>query len=139
MVYGQNPILRNSIYRNGLPWWLSGKESACQCRRQDSILGSGRSLGGGNCKPTPYICLKNIMDREVWQTAVHGVTKSWPQLSNWTYTQRTSAQLECSKSSHWAGTVGRTGPLFACGVSRAPTHVWALRASSRCLSLNSRI
>ena len=31
----------------------------------------------------PYICLKNIMDREVWQTAVHGVTKSWPQLSNW--------------------------------------------------------
>ena len=22
----------------GLPWWLSGKESACQCRRQGSML-----------------------------------------------------------------------------------------------------
>ena len=23
----------NSNYHSGLPWWLSGKESACQCRR----------------------------------------------------------------------------------------------------------
>ena len=25
-----------------------------------------------------------VMDREAWPTAVHGVTKSWTQLSNWT-------------------------------------------------------
>ena len=25
------------------PWWLHGKESACQCRRQGSIPGPGRS------------------------------------------------------------------------------------------------
>ena len=25
-----------------------------------------------------------VMDREVWHAAVHGVTKSWTQLSNWT-------------------------------------------------------
>ena len=25
-----------------------------------------------------------VMDREAWCTAVHGVTKSWTQLSNWT-------------------------------------------------------
>ena len=25
------------------------------------------------------------MDREAWRAAVHGVAKSWTQLSNWTY------------------------------------------------------
>ena len=25
-----------------------------------------------------------VMDREAWRAAVHGVTKSWTQLSNWT-------------------------------------------------------
>ena len=29
------------------PWWLSGKESTCQCRRPGSIPGLGRSPGGG--------------------------------------------------------------------------------------------
>ena len=43
----------------GLPWWLSGKESACQCRRQcpGSIPGSGRSLGEGNGNPLQYSCM----------------------------------------------------------------------------------
>ena len=27
----------------GLPWWLSGKECACQCGDTDSTLGLGRS------------------------------------------------------------------------------------------------
>ena len=30
-----------------------------------------------------------VMDREAWHTAVHGVTKSWTQLSNWTELMRT--------------------------------------------------
>ena len=25
-----------------------------------------------------------VMDREAWHAAVHGVTNSWTQLSNWT-------------------------------------------------------
>ena len=25
-----------------------------------------------------------VMDREAWRAAVHGVAKSWTQLSNWT-------------------------------------------------------
>ena len=28
-----------------------------------------------------------VMDREAWRAAVHGVTKSWTQLSNWTETE----------------------------------------------------
>jgi len=29
-----------------------------------------------------YSCLENFMDRGTWQTTVHGVSKSWTQLSN---------------------------------------------------------
>ena len=25
-----------------------------------------------------------VMDREAWRAAIHGVTKSWTQLSDWT-------------------------------------------------------
>ena len=35
-----------SIHILGIPWWLSGKESTCQCRRHrklSSISGLGRS------------------------------------------------------------------------------------------------
>ena len=32
----------------GLPWWLSGKELACNARDAGSLPGSGRSPGGGN-------------------------------------------------------------------------------------------
>ena len=34
-----------------VPWWLSGKESACNAGDVGPILGSGRSLGEGNGNP----------------------------------------------------------------------------------------
>ena len=40
-----------------------------------SIPGSGGSSGEGYGNPLQYSCLKNPMDRGVWETAVHGVTK----------------------------------------------------------------
>ena len=46
-----------------------------------SIPGSGRSLGEGNGNPLWYPCLENPMDREAQQATVHGVIKSWAQLS----------------------------------------------------------
>ena len=47
------------------------------------IPGSGRSPGGGNGNPL-YSCLGTPTDRGAWQAIVHGVTKSWTWLSNWT-------------------------------------------------------
>ena len=47
-----------------------------------SIPGSGRSPGEGNGNPHQYSCLENSMDRRAWRAMVHGVTKSWTQLSN---------------------------------------------------------
>ena len=45
------------------------------------IPGSGRFPGGGNGNPLQYSYLQNPMDRGVWWARVHGVEKSWIQLS----------------------------------------------------------
>jgi len=47
-----------------------------------SISGLGKSPGEGNSNPLEYSCPGNPMDREAWWATVHGVTKSWTQLSN---------------------------------------------------------
>ena len=67
-----------------LPWWLSGKESACKAgavEDWDWIPRSGRAPGGRHSNPLQYSCLENPMDRGAWQATVHGVTKSQAQLS----------------------------------------------------------
>ena len=46
-----------------------------------SVSGLGRSPEEGNGNLPQYSCLENSMDREVWQAAVHGITKSRTQLS----------------------------------------------------------
>ena len=70
-------------WQRGLLWWLSSKESACNVGNPHSIPGVGRSPGGGNGHPLQYSCLENPMDRGAWWATVHGVEKSWLQLSNW--------------------------------------------------------
>ncbi|CAN0513986.1 unnamed protein product [Rangifer tarandus platyrhynchus] len=62
----------------GLPRWLSGKESACQCRRgrQETWLDSwGARSGKGNGNPLQYSCLENPMDRGAWWATVHEVAR----------------------------------------------------------------
>ena len=46
------------------------------------IPGLGRFPGGGNGNSFQYSCLENPMDRGAGQATVHGVTKSWTQLSD---------------------------------------------------------
>ena len=41
-----------------------------------SILGLGRSLGGGHGIPLQNSCLENPKDRGAWQATVHEVTES---------------------------------------------------------------
>ena len=43
-------------------------------------------LGKGNGNPLQYSCLENPMDGGAWWAAVHGVTKSRTQLSDFTFT-----------------------------------------------------
>ena len=59
-----------------LPWWLIGKESACNAGVAGvtvSIPGSGRSPGGGHGNPLQYSCLENPRDRGAWRAAVYKV------------------------------------------------------------------
>ena len=62
------------------------KASAYKAEDPGSIPGSGRSSGEGNGNPLQYSCLENPMDGGAWQATVHGVAKSWTQLSNFTTT-----------------------------------------------------
>ena len=57
------------------------KESACQCKRHRFNPWVGKMLWRRKWQPLQYSCLENSMDREVWQATVHGVAKSWTQLS----------------------------------------------------------
>ena len=50
----------------------------------DLIPGLGRSPAEGNGNPLRYSCLEKPMDRGGWWATVHGVTKSWTRLSNFT-------------------------------------------------------
>ena len=59
-------------------------KSACSVGDPGSIPGLGRSPGEGNGSPLQYCNLENPMDRVVWQATVHGVTKSWTWLSDFT-------------------------------------------------------
>ena len=62
-----------------VPWWLSGKESACNAEDAGdagSIPGSGRSSGGGHGNPLQYSCLEKPVDRGAWRAAVYSVAKS---------------------------------------------------------------
>ena len=56
-------IFANDMTDKGLPWWLSGKESACNEGAISLFPGSGRSPGGGHGKSLQYSCLENPMDR----------------------------------------------------------------------------
>ena len=40
--------------REGLPWWVSGKESACNAGDPGSIPGLGKSLGEGHGNTLQY-------------------------------------------------------------------------------------
>ena len=71
----------NSSVCLDFPGGSDGKESACSAGDLGSILGLGRSPGKGHGHTLQYSCLKNFMDREAWQATVHGVAKSWTQLS----------------------------------------------------------
>ena len=62
-----------------------GKESAYNAGDLGSIPWSGGSSGERNGNPLHYSCLENPVDRGAWWATVHGVAKSWTQLSDYTF------------------------------------------------------
>ena len=82
----QTVVLLSAFYLVGFPGGSEVKVSACNVGDLGLILGSGRSPGEGNGNPLQYSCLENPMDRGAWWATVHRVTKSWTQLSDFTFT-----------------------------------------------------
>ena len=79
--YGNNQktflecYLLNIMLMNGFPGGLVHKESACNTGQLGLIPGSGRSPREGNENPLPYSCLDNSMERRVWQSTIHGISR----------------------------------------------------------------
>ena len=69
--------LKDNYSLEGFPCGSAGKESACNVRDLGSIPGLGRSSGEGKGYPLQCSGLENSMDG-----MVHGVAKSWTQLSD---------------------------------------------------------
>ena len=65
-----------------MPGGSAIKNMPDNAENKDSIPGSGRSPGKGNGNPLHYSCLGNSMDRGDRQATIHGVAKSWIQLSD---------------------------------------------------------
>ena len=67
------------------PGGLVCEESACSAGDPGLIPGSGKSPGEGHSNPLQYSCLENSINKEICQGTVHGVAKSWTQLSDLTF------------------------------------------------------
>ena len=100
------------------------KGNAKECSNYCTIaLISQASNGKGNGTPLQYSCLEIPMDGGAWWAAVHGVTKSWTRLSNFTFTFHFHA-LEKEMATHssvlaWRiPAVGEPGGLPSMGSHR---------------------
>ena len=61
---------------SGFPGGSDSKKSSCNAGGLGSILGLGRSPGGGHGNPLQFSCLENPHGQEPGRTLVHGVAES---------------------------------------------------------------
>ena len=64
------------IYIYGFPRWLSGKESACQCRRHKFNPWVWKIPWRRKWQPTPVSLPEKSHRQRDWRAAVYGVTNS---------------------------------------------------------------
>ena len=83
----------------GFPGGSEVKASAWNAGDPGSIPGLERSPGEGNGNPLQYSCLENPMEGGAWQATVHGVTKSWTRLSDFTSLWERSPGIEMTTHS----------------------------------------
>ena len=110
----------------GLPRWLSGKESTCQCRRcsQETwiqSLGRQDPPGEGNGNPPQYSCLENHMDRGAWWATVHGVRES--DTTECTHT-RAHTHTHTHTHTHISSLLGSLSESLRCPVLYSCTRLW---------------
>ena len=72
------------LLKEELPGWLSGKESACQCRRRAFYPWVGKIAWRRQWQPIP-VSFPGKFHGQRNLGLVHGVSKSQTQLSNWAH------------------------------------------------------
>ena len=81
----------------------------------------GTKHGKGNGNPLQYSCLENPMDGGAWWAVVHGVAKSWTQLSDFTFYFHALEKEMATHSSVFACRIpgmGEPGGLLSMGSHR---------------------
>ena len=78
---GYNSLKKKKVFR-GFPGGSTVKNPSASAGDAGLIPGLRRFLGEGNGNFLKYSYLGNPMNRAAWWAAVHGVTKSWTQLSD---------------------------------------------------------
>ena len=101
-------IFFNKWFWETFPGGSDGKSVCLQCERPGFDPWVRKIPGEGNGNPLQYSCLENPMDGGAWQATVHGVTKSWIRLSNFTTLQRQNQSLRRSFQTQW--------PFFCCSI-----------------------
>ena len=105
-------------------------DSSYQTPRQQSIYpvvsrSSALWCGEGNGTPLQYTCLENPMDGGAWCAAVHGVTKSWTRLSDFTFHLHALEKEMATHSSVLAWRIRDGGVWWAAtsGVAQSQTQL----------------
>ena len=83
--FDENMLMEIVNKLTGIPKWLSGKESACHCRRHRRCgfhPWVRKSPWRRKWQPTPV-----LLDRGAWQATECGVAKGQTWLSNWEHTR----------------------------------------------------
>ena len=106
-VRGQSSSLFFSyLWQPWLPRWLSGKESACQCRKLKRHGFDPRVPGLGNGNPLQYLPGK-IPWTGAWQGTAHGVAKSQTVLSDWWWEPWNYTLWRTDRYTFFGGTAAR--------------------------------
>ena len=75
------PLVQNSTYPLGFPWWLVKSLLAMQKTQEMRVQSLGwEDIHEDEVATHPVFLLGNPMDRGAWWATVHRVTKSWTQL-----------------------------------------------------------
>ena len=112
------PILQEYILSFGLPWWLRGKESACQCRRHSSIPGLGRPWRR-KWQPTPVFLpgkshgQRSLAGYKPWGCKVSAMTWQLEHVIFW-------LKSKCQDTNYWWFNLGQ----YNKGKSLSHTIYW---------------